>query len=122
MLAKYPLVSRLTLLVVLPVLLAGGVAYSRLLGSVPMIEGTVSFQGLTAEVSVDRDQHGVPRIVAKTDRDAFMAMGYVHAQDRLWQLELQRRAARGRLSEIFGKQSISQDIWFRTLGLERSAR
>ncbi len=78
-------------------------------------------RGLAAPVQISRDEHGVPSIVARTDRDAFFAVGYVHAQDRLWQLELQRRLVAGRLSEVFGRGSINQDVWARTLGLQRVA-
>jgi penicillin amidase len=82
----------------------------------------VAVAGLSAPVEIRRDVHGVPSIVAKTDHDAFFAAGYVHAQDRLWQLELQRRLVDGRLSEVFGRTSINEDIWLRTLGLRAAAQ
>nr|WP_255763670.1 penicillin acylase family protein [Pelomonas sp. P7] len=72
-------------------------------------------------VNIERDEHGVPKLTADKDEDIYFAMGYVHAQDRLWQMEMQRRFAAGRLSEIFGKTLLDHDSWIRTLGLRRSA-
>jgi penicillin amidase len=122
MFRKYPLTSRLCALVVLPFLVLVGMGWWHLRQSLPLRRGVLAVPGVSQEVRVERDAEGVPRIIAGTDRDAFFAMGFVHAQDRMWQLELQRRIAQGRLSEIFGKASVEQDIWFRTLGLDRSAR
>jgi len=64
----------------------------------------------------------VPHIQANNDRDVFFGMGYVHAQDRLWQLEVQKRIAGGRLAEVFGREALKQDIWLRTLGLYEAAK
>jgi len=113
------LIVRMAFFVVLPVFVIAGCGFWHLRQSLPQQQGEIALQ-VSKPVSVERDSLGVPRIVATTDRDAFFAMGVVHAQDRMWQLELQRRIAQGRLSEIFGKESIQQDIWFRTLGLARS--
>ena len=71
---------------------------------------------------MSRDAVGVPRIRASSDDDAYFAIGYAHAQDRLWQLELERRALHGEMSELFGDAHLSRDIWFRSLDLERAAR
>jgi penicillin amidase len=60
----------------------------------------------------------VPHIYAATNKDAMTALGYVHAQDRLWQMELMRRIAPGRLSEIFGKVALKNDKFFSGLGIE----
>jgi penicillin amidase len=68
-------------------------------------------------VEVVRDREGVPHIFAKTTDDLYMALGFVHAQDRLWQMELQRRAGQGRLSEIFGERTFGADVFLRTLDL-----
>lgn len=73
-------------------------------------------------VSIRRDKHAVPHISAENSHDAFLALGYVHAQDRLWQMELQRRFAAGRLSEIFGTSTITDDRLLRLLGLYRAAQ
>ena len=122
MLKEYPLLSRFALFVVIPLLVLAAWGISHVRSSLPQQSGTLSVAGLRAPVEIHRDASGVPSIVAANDRDAFFALGYAHAQDRMWQLELQRRIASGRLSEVFGKDSIDQDIWFRTLGLMRSAR
>lgn len=95
--------------------------YRNLRASLPQ-SGAVSVDGLNAGVEIRRDEHGVPHIEARTDADAFFAAGYVHAQDRLWQLELQRRMVDGRLSEVFGRKSLNNDIWMRTLGLNEAAK
>ncbi|TDR40690.1 penicillin amidase [Tahibacter aquaticus] len=115
------LLSRVLVFVVAPALTLAGGGLWHLRKSLPPVQGEV-VAGVAAPVSVQRDAMGVPHIVAASDRDAFYAMGFVHAQDRLWQLEIQRRIAAGRLSEVFGKDSIPQDIWFRTLGFSQSAR
>ncbi|MRG99204.1 penicillin acylase family protein [Xanthomonas sontii] len=119
---SFPLATRLLALVVLPLLLGAAWLFVSLRASLPP-EGELRLtRGVSAPVTITRDTNGVPHIRAASDMDAFFAVGYTHAQDRLWQLELQRRMARGRLSEIFGKESIETDVWFRTLGLYESAR
>jgi penicillin G amidase len=79
-------------------------------------------EGLSGPVTVTRDQWGVPHIKASTDMDAFWAQGYVHAQDRLWQMELNRRTGAGRLSEILGDAALDQDKFLRTWGFYRAAQ
>ena len=83
----------------------------------PIYNGTVSFNSLEDEVTVYFDEVGVPHIFAESERDAYKALGYVHAQDRLWQMELIRRIAAGRLSEVFGSELIKTDKLFRGMGL-----
>ena len=78
-------------------------------------------QGASSSINVIRDQYGVPHIRAKTDLDAFFAQGYVHAQDRLWQMELNRRTGAGRLSEILGDAALGNDKFLRTWGFYRAA-
>jgi penicillin G amidase len=116
-----PLLWRCLVLLALPLLAGSVYTYRNLRASLPQ-GGSLSVDGLGAPVEIRRDAHGVPFIEARTDADAFFAAGYVHAQDRLWQLELQRRMVDGRLSEVFGRTSISNDIWLRTLGLNQAAR
>jgi penicillin amidase len=77
--------------------------------------------GLKSEVEVFYDDYGIPHIYANSAEDAYMAFGYVHAQDRLFQMELMRRAGLGRLSEIFGAEFTEADVFFRTLGTNRQA-
>lgn len=117
---SFPLATRLTIVVLIPLIAAAIWLWSVLQASLPP-DGIVTLrQGVLAPTSIERDAHGVVHIRAKRDTDAFFAIGYAHAQDRLWQLELQRRMTRGRLSEVFGEKSISTDAWFRTLGIHAS--
>jgi penicillin G amidase len=83
---------------------------------------SMKLEGLSGPVTVTRDQWGVPHIKAATDLDAFWAEGYVHAQDRLWQMELNRRTGAGRLSEILGDAALDQDKFLRTWGFYRAAQ
>ena len=87
----------------------------------PQLGGTLTLPGLQQSVTVDRDQWGVPDIRASSVEDLAEAQGYVMAQDRLWQMDLLRRAARGQLSEILGAKTIEIDKLFRTLGIGRAA-
>jgi penicillin G amidase len=93
----------------------------QLTKSFPQTDGSIAANGLRQQVDVHRDDYGVPRIVAANDHDALFAMGYVHAQDRLWQMDIQRRAASGRLSEVVGKATLPFDRMFRIIGLQRIA-
>jgi len=88
----------------------------------PRIDGTLSAPGLRASVEIVRDRWGVPHIFAECNADLFFAQGYVHAQDRLWQMELQRRTALGELAEIFGVVALDSDRFLRVLGFGRVAR
>ena len=109
--------------VVLAVLLVAAGAWLYLQESLPRLDGEASAKGLRASVEIVRDREGVPHIFAGNERDGWFALGYVHAQDRLWQMEFQRRVAQGRLSEILGERSYDFDRLMRTLGLARlSAR
>ncbi|MGE5326964.1 MAG: penicillin acylase family protein, partial [Deltaproteobacteria bacterium] len=95
---------------------AGGWLYWRLKRALPQLQGAVAVAGLHSPVEVLRDEHGVPHIRAKSLEDLFFAQGYVTAQDRLFQMDLSRRFARGQLSEILGESTLSLDIENRTLG------
>ncbi len=95
----------------------------RVLGlSLPRTRGALTVAGLSAPVTVERDAQGVPHIDASSMPDAAFAMGVVHAQDRLWQLEFVRRVASGRVSEFAGAEGIAMDRFMRRLGLLRVAR
>lgn len=107
-------------LLVAIVLLAGG-AYVVLQQTLPRTAGTIWTIGLGSEVEVIRDRHGIPHIEAKSTTDAYFALGFLHAQDRLWQMEVQRRVAAGRLSEVFGPAALDYDKTMRTLGIRRHA-
>jgi len=76
--------------------------------------------GLSAPAEVYRDRYGIPHIYARSTEDAYFALGYLHATDRLFQMELFRRRASGTLAEIFGKSALEEDIFIRQLGLRRS--
>ncbi len=96
--------------------------FIQIQGSLPKIKGTISLDGLGAEVRITRDNWGVPHIFAESENDLFFACGYVHAQDRMWQMELSRRAGFGRLSEIFGKRTLENDKFMRNIGLKEAAQ
>ena len=85
----------------------------------PPISGTFKLPGVSASVEIIRDKWGVPHIYAQNLHDLFFAQGFVHAQDRLWQMELNRRTATGRLSELFGPVAIDTDRAARTFGFHR---
>ena len=121
-LGNFPLLLRFVLLVLLPLAcVVLWIGFHMRQGLPPRSE-ILHNAALSAPVRITRDADGVPQIEAVTDTDAYFAIGYVHAEDRLWQLELQRRLARGTVSEIFGKESLQQDIWFRTLGIMDAAK
>jgi len=88
-----------------------------LVKSFPVTEGTVPVAGVAAPVDVYRDGYGIPHVKATTTADLMFAAGYVHAQDRLWQMDLLRRAGEGRLSELFGARTLQIDMMFRMLDL-----
>jgi len=85
--------------------------------SLPEYDKTRPTAGITADIEIVRDNNAVPHIMALSDRDAFFGLGYVHAQDRLWQMMLLRRTAQGRLSEIFGSRTVRTDTLLRRLDL-----
>jgi penicillin G amidase len=99
---------------------AAALVSSILIACVPSTN-RASFQGVSSSITVTRDQYGVPHIRAKSDLDAFFAQGYVHAQDRLWQMDLNRRTGAGRLSEILGDAALENDKFLRTWGFYRAA-
>ncbi len=87
----------------------------------PSYKGSQKLDGLKSEVEIIFDTYGVPHITAQSEEDAHFALGYVHAQDRLFQMEMLRRVASGRLSEIFGVDVLETDQFFRTLGISLQA-
>lgn len=115
------LVHLLTLLILLALLVAGG-GYVWLRGSLPDVDGRRSVAGITAPVEIVRDRHGVPHIIGRTEEDVFFALGYAHAQDRLWQMEVNRRLGAGRLSEVIGADTLAIDKGMRVLGIYHAAQ
>lgn len=103
----------------------GGVAFgfvtARVRGSVPSYDAVVTIPTLNERVVIHRDEYGIPSIVAEDPHDLYFALGYVHAQDRLWQMDLARRVAQGRLAEVFGERVVESDRFLRTVGLWRAA-
>jgi len=103
------------------VLLTAIGGYWWLLQSLPDLDGEVVVEELERPVTIIRDRHGIPHIEAETFEDAVFAQGFAHAQDRLWQLEFQRRVAAGRLSELVGEHGLPIDRFMRMLGIYRQA-
>ncbi len=102
--------------------LAGGAYYMLLRRPLPRQKGTLNFQELHEPVEIITDRYGVPHIYAENEDDLYFAQGYVHAQERLWQMELNRRIGSGRLAEIFGPVAIEADRMSRRIGMHRSAQ
>jgi penicillin G amidase len=103
------------------VLIIGGYIFYRMLNnSLPIYQGNLKAPGLKEKVEIYRDSMAVPYIFANNDEDAAFALGYVHAQERMFMMDLVRRAGAGRLSEIMGKETIPFDKMFRTVGISRT--
>jgi penicillin amidase len=113
---------RLLAALLLLLIVTGGAGYLYLRQSLPQTSGTATVAGIAGPVDIVRDADAIPHIFAATKLDALFGLGYVHAQDRLWQMEFQRRIGHGRLSEIFGDATVSQDRFLRTVGFGRAAR
>ena len=111
------------LLVVLLVVVGLGVGYGTFTvrRPWPQTDGTVTVEGLESEVTIIRDDWGIPHIYATNSHDLFFAQGYVHAQDRFWQMEFWRRIGSGRLSELMGPATVEKDRFLRTVGWHRIA-
>ena len=99
------------------IVLAVGAVYIFLLTQKPVYSGNIKAPGLQDSVDVYFDDYGVPHIYGKNEPDVFHALGYVHAQDRLFQMELIRRVGAGKLSELFGSATLDVDKFFRMLGM-----
>ena len=112
----------LGLTLALLVLVVGGLAVWYVYPKLPVRSGSVDIHGLAAPVSVQYDERGVPHIRAENEADMYKALGYVHAQDRLFQMEMVRRLAKGELAEILGPKLLEVDKLFRTLGIREHAR
>ena len=95
--------------------------YSIARSPLPQLDGSIAVPGISSKVRVVRDERGVPTIEAATLEDLFFAQGYVTAQDRLWQMDIMRRAAAGELSEVIGEDTVKMDREQRILGLRVAA-
>ncbi len=109
----------LGLAVIILVVAGAGTIYLR--SSLPVTEGTRALPGLQAPVHITRDAYGIPTVRAANEHDADFALGFLHAQDRLFQMDMMRRYGAGRLSEVFGARTLGIDRTMRTLGLYRAA-
>ena len=109
------------MLVLVGVVCLSGWAWWVARANLPVVDGAIVARGLSAKVRVVRDEQGVPTIDAGTPEDLFFAQGYVTAQDRLWQMDMMRRAAAGELSEVVGEATLKIDRQQRILGLRTVA-
>ncbi|MCW9036024.1 MAG: penicillin acylase family protein [Rhodospirillales bacterium] len=103
----------IALLLVIVVVIGGGYLYLH--SSLQEVDGTVKVTGLDGEVEILRDRYGIPHITGKSYKDAMFGLGYAQVQDRLWQMEMNRRIGAGRLSEIFGEKALGTDKFLRAL-------
>ncbi len=113
--------GRLVLMLVIALLGAGAWVSVSMVRSLPKLDGQWGMTGLAAPVHVRRDASDVTHIEARTPLDAWRALGFVHAQERAWQMEFNRRLMRGELSEILGNATVDTDRLMRTLGIMRAA-
>ena len=119
---RWPRLLKPLLLLLAAGLLAGlAAALSYGVIALPVTEGRLVTPGLRAEVQIERDTAGIPTIRASSMQDAWFGLGFVHAQDRLWQLETHRRIGSGRLAEAFGPGALDSDRFLRVLGVRRRA-
>jgi penicillin amidase len=118
------IIALLFILFALVAVLGGGyffVYWWMIQRPVPKLDGTVALPGLAESVHVLRDKFAIPHIYAASRADLFRAQGYIHAQERLWQMEQQRRTARGTLAELFGEAALDADRFSRIVGFQRAA-
>lgn len=115
------IVARVLLVLIAVVIIAAAGGYFWLRGALPSTSGTITVEGIASTVTITRDADAVPHIRAQNEADALFGLGYVHAQDRLWQMEFQRRVGFGRLSEVLGEPALKTDRFLRTLGTGRAA-
>src|SRR6266700_1910409 len=101
--------------------LAGGAYFLLMRRPLPKKKGELHLHGLHEAVEVITDRYGVAHIYAQNEDDLFFAQGYIHAQERLWHMELNRHLGSGRLSELFGEVALETDHFCRRLGMHRSA-
>jgi len=119
----------LTILLILLIVVGAGAGYyfkvelpaNVAQESFPQTAGEIDLEGLNAPVDVYRDAMGIPHIYATTNHDLFFAQGYIHAQDRFWQMDFWRHIGSGTLSEMFGSSQVETDTFLRTLGWRRTA-
>ena len=112
----------LTAIIGLVLLVAFAFLYHVKTKALPDYSEDIQLKGISDEVEVIRDKQGIPHIYAKNEKDLYTAVGYVMAQDRMWQMDLLRRVTTGRLSEMFGEKTVKTDLLMRALRMpEKSA-
>ncbi len=115
-------IGLVVLSILLVIVIVAGVAVAVVMRRpFPTTDGTLTAPGLQAPVDVYRDDYGIPHIYAENEHDLFFAQGYVHAQDRFWQMEFWRHIGQGRISEIAGDATVSSDQFIRSFGWNRIA-
>jgi len=115
------IVKKIALALLILVILLGIGIYGYLYSTKPKYEGEIQITGISKETSVYFDEFGVPHIYAASEKDAQIVLGYVHAQERLWQMELIRRIAPGKLPELFGTRAVSISKFFMSLGIDEAS-
>lgn len=110
----------LSLTIIIIFIIAGGIFYNMLSSSLPQYSGEIKSSKIINDLEIYRDSFAVPYIIAQSDEDVAFALGYLHAQERLFTMDLIRRAGEGRLSEILGEKAIPFDKMFRTVGIKRN--
>ena len=115
-LLKKILLSLLLVLAIITIAIIGYLQYTK-----PQYEGLATLKGINQQTTVYFDNYGVPHIYANNQKDAMTTLGYLHAQDRLWQMELMRRIAPGRLAEIFGTPALKTDKFFVGIGIDENS-
>ncbi|HEY0877661.1 MAG TPA: penicillin acylase family protein [Zeimonas sp.] len=118
---RRPFVRLAATLLALVLSLLVGVALAWRFLALPRTNGELALDGLDAPVRAVRDAHGIPHVFASSASDAFRTLGLLHAQDRLWQLEMHRRIVGGTLAEALGPGAVDTDRFLRTLGIRRNA-
>ncbi len=114
-------IRRLLFTVLILVIVVAGTVTYLVQRPFPTTEGTIEIPGLEGSVEVIRDVDGVPHIYASSVSDLFMAQGFVHAQDRFWQMDFSRHIGSGRVAELFGESQLDADVFLRTLGWAKTA-
>lgn len=118
----HPFLSRFVAFVAGPILVIISLITIHLRTSLPLTDTEIAVEGISSAVTITRTEHSVPRISSAKDIDVYFGLGFAHAQDRLWQMEMHRRIGAGRLSEVLGEEALSSDIFMRTLGLYENAK
>lgn len=116
------LLRRILIALLLLTGLLGILVWTYTLRALPQRSGEISVRGPLSRLSIERDANGIPTIRAGAAEDAWFGLGFAHAQDRLWQLELHRRIGSGRLAELFGREALGHDKFLRALGVRRAAQ